>query len=150
MLNLEAITAIGAIGAICSGLAALIGIFVAYKVHLNQKLLSQRQLLLPLWEHICKLHKIDPEKPITPHIIQVVNTLELVALCCEGGMVDEQVIRRTFKNEFLSHCEAIKRCKTIPGRNIDGEALLKENKAALQFYKKLDEENLSSDKIRRA
>lgn len=141
---LETITAIGAL---LSGTAASIGILIAYKVHQNQKLLAQRQLLLPLWEHIATLRKVDHNKPITPDIIKTVNTLELVALCCEGGMIDEQIIRRTFKEQFIEHYESIEKCTNIPGLLIDGRQLLRENRATVQFYQKLDDERLSIDKI---
>lgn len=90
-MDVSLITAISAAaGAVLSGVATTIAILVAYKVHQNQKLLSQRQLLLPLWDYMATLSKIDSNKPITPDVIKVVNTLELVAICCEGGMIDEK------------------------------------------------------------
>lgn len=140
---------LAAIGSILSGIATTIAIVVAYKVHQNQKLLSQRQLLLPLWEHMSTLHKIDTKNPITPDIIKVVNTLELVALCCEGGMIDESVIRRTFRDQFIMHYDEVKKCQTIPGLSVDGESLLKQNKAATEFYHLLEKERLSQDRIPR-
>ncbi|WP_421348836.1 DUF4760 domain-containing protein [Aeromonas veronii] len=142
--------AIAAIGALLSGLATIMGIVVAYKVHRNQKLLSQRQLLLPLWEYMSTLSKIDDTKPITSDVIKVVNTLELVALCCEGGMIDELIIRRTFKEQFMDHYESIERCSSLPGLKLNGKQLLKENKAASQFYMSLESERLSSDRIKKA
>lgn len=141
---------LSAIGTLLSGIAAFFGIFVAYKVHQNQKLLSQRQLLLPLWEHMATLSKIEHSAPVTPDVIKVVNTLELVALCCEGGMIDEQVIRRTFKDQFMDHYESVERCGLLPGLTTDGKKLLLENRAATQFYQVLSSERLSSDKIKKA
>ncbi|MGL6429725.1 MULTISPECIES: DUF4760 domain-containing protein [Aeromonas] len=141
--------AIAAVGALLSGLATMMGIVVAYKVHRNQKLLSQRQLLLPLWEYMSTLSKIDDTKPITSDVIKVVNTLELVALCCEGGMIDELIIRRTFKEQFMEHYESIERCLILPGLKLNGKQLLKENKAASQFYMSLESERLSSDRIKK-
>ena len=92
-MDVNLITAVSAAaGAVLSGVATTIAIIVAYKVHQNQKLLSQRQLLLPLWDYMATLSKIDSNTPVTPDVIKVVNTLELVALCCEGGMIDEKVI----------------------------------------------------------
>lgn len=91
-MDVNLITAISAAaGAVLSGVATTIAIIVAYKVHQNQKLLSQRQLLLPLWDYMATLSKIDSNTPVTPDVIKVVNTLELVALCCEGGMIDEKL-----------------------------------------------------------
>ena len=57
---------ISAFGSILSGLAAMIGIYVAYTVYKNQKLLAQRQLILPLWEYMSSLTKFDLNTPNTP------------------------------------------------------------------------------------
>lgn len=138
---------ISATGTLLSGVATLIGINVAYKVHQNQKLLSQRQLLLPLWGYMSTLSKIDPNNPVTPDVVKVANTLELVALCCEGGMIDERVIRRTFKDQFMAHYEAVEKCTSLPGLDFDGKGLLKQNKAAVQFFNSLNAERLSQDRI---
>jgi hypothetical protein len=148
-VNLITATAAAA-GAVLSGIATVIAIQVAYKVHLNQKLLSQRQLLLPLWDYMATLSKIDSSNPVTPDVIKVVNTLELVALCCEGGMIDEKVIRRTFKDQFIMHFDDVKRCLSIPGLSVDGTGLLKQNKAATEFYNSLENERLSQDRVQRA
>ena len=131
-----------------AAIAAAAGVFVAYKVHQNQKLLSQRQLLLPLWEYMSALSDIEPKAPITPDVIKVVNTLELVALCCEGGLVDAQVIRRTFREEFIKHYLAVKQCVALPGMHTTGEQLLTQNRAAAAFFDTLYKEHLSYGQIR--
>lgn len=150
-MDTNSITSIASsIGAILSGIATTIAIIVAYRVHKNQKLLAQRQLLLPLWDHMATLSKIDHDKPVSPEVIKVVNTLELVALCCEGGMIDESVIRRTFKEQFMMHYEDVKKCRVIPGLSEDGETLLKRNRAATQFYISLEQEHLGQDRVKKA
>lgn len=141
---------ISAIGSFISGIGTVLGILIAYLVHKNQKLLTQRQLLIPLWEHISNISDIDPKNPITPDIISAVNKLELVALCCEGGMIDERIIMRTFKDQFMKHYENISRCQEIPNLNCDGDKLLKENKATIQFYKKLVNQYEASDRLTKA
>lgn len=138
---------ITAVGTAFAALAASTGVFVAYRVHQNQRLLAQRQLLLPLWEHISQLSEINPKKPITPDVIKTVNALELVALCCEGGLIDEQIIRRTFREEFIKHYQAIKQCDTLPGYHINGEQLLTQNRAASAFFDTLYREHLARDRI---
>jgi hypothetical protein len=149
-MEVSTITAIASsVGAVLSGAATAIAVGVAYKVHKNQKLLAQRQLLLPLWDHMANLRKIDHKNPITPDIINVVNTLELVALCCEGGMIDESVIKRTFKDQFTMHYDDVKRCQNIPGIQDSGENLLKQNKAATQFYLSLETERLTQDRVKK-
>lgn len=93
------------------------------------------------------LSKIDSNNPVTPDVIKVVNTLELVALCCEGGMVDKRVVRRTFREQFIEHYEDIKRCRELPGLECSGEKILKQNRAATEFYNTLEKERLSQDRI---
>jgi hypothetical protein len=136
-----------AFGTMLSGSAAVIGIYVAFTVHKNQKLLAQRQLIMPLWEYMASLTKFDPNNPSTPIAVKNVNTLELVAVCCEGGMVDGAIIRRTFSDQFMERYEEIERCQNVPGLNIPGKKLLNENRSAVEFYKKLDEERLSRNRI---
>jgi hypothetical protein len=144
------IASTSAAAAVLSSIAVISGIFVTFKVHQNQKLLSQRQLLLPLWDHMSNLNKINPNLPVTPDIIKAVNTLELVALCCEGGMIDEKVIKRTFRDQFMMHYEDIGKCTSLlPGTTYDGKDLLKQNRAATVFYTKLNEEMLSADSIKK-
>jgi hypothetical protein len=138
---------LSAVGSVLSGIATCVAIYVAYKVHLNQKLLTQRQLILPLWDHMSTLTAIDPSAPIVEDVINVVNTLELVAICCEGGMIDENVILRTFREQFLKRYEEVERCRTLPLLNIDGRQLLRENRAAVTFYQKLDAARLTQDRI---
>ena len=131
-----------------SGIATIVAVVVAYKVHQNQKLLAQRQLLLPLWDYMSTLSAIDAEDPIAPDVIKVVNTLELVALCCEGGMIDKKVVKRTFSEQFVEHYEQVKRCRSIiPGLKYDGEGLLKQNRAATEFYRYLEQERLAQGRI---
>ncbi|MDD4962727.1 MAG: hypothetical protein PHI11_02280 [Gallionella sp.] len=140
-------TIVSAIAGLISAVAASLGIWIAYHVHRNQQLLSQRQLLVPLWEYISTLNAIDPEKPVIPDIIKAVNTLELVALCCEGEMVDESVIKRTFRHDFITLYRSISSCKKLPGLEKSGDDLLLEARAASSFYEKLKREHLNSDKI---
>lgn len=128
-------------------MATIIATVVAYKVHKNQKLLAQRQLLLPLWDYMSTLSEIDANKPVAPDVIKAVNTLELVALCCEGGMIDKSVVKRTFKDQFLEHYDNVRKCRSIPGLQCDGEDLLKQNRAATEFYNYLDRARLSQDRI---
>lgn len=136
-----------ALGAVLSGLATIVAVVVAYKVHKSQKLLAQRQLLLPLWDYMSTLNSIDIENPIAEDVIKAVNTLELVALCCEGEMIDDKVVKRTFREQFIKHYEDIKNCSNIQGIDEDGRGLLKQNPSAELFYRKLDEERVSRDRI---
>lgn len=134
-MSAEMVSAIGSV------LATLVGIRVSWQVWRGQRLLSQRQLILPLWTHMSSLNEINPNQPITPDIVKAVNTLELVALCCEGDMVDTRVIKRTFATEYLKLYNQIEGCSDVPGLNKTGKNLLSENPAAMKFYDELSSEH---------
>lgn len=142
-----------AIGAGVAGVAALASVYVAWRairvsrdVADTQVKLSQRQLLLPLWQYMAELKNVDPTKPVVPDVVKVVNTLELVALCVEGEMVDGQIIRRTFRDGFVTHFDQVKACGPLPNMNgKTGMDLLRENRAALSLYERLMEEHRKQD-----
>lgn len=144
------LTIISASGSLLAGVAAVAGLYVAYTVHQNQKLLSKRQLILPLWDHMATLSEIDPTSPNPVDVIKVVNTLELVAICCEGGMVDEQTIMRTFSAQFVKHYENIEKCPAMPDLGgKDGKSILKENNSTAEFYIKLSNLGRAQNRLTR-
>lgn len=111
------------------------------KIHQNEKLLAQRQLIVPLWEYIGSMNEINPQKVIQPDVQRAMNALELVALCCETGAVDKAIIKRTFSEVFIKQYEAIRRCPKMEiFGNRNGDELVKDNKAAMSFYDELIEE----------
>lgn len=148
MENSTIMDVINSLSAIVSATALLLAVLISYRVHQNQKLLAQRQLLLPLWEYISQLPRINPANPITSDIVKVANTLELVALCCEGGLIDENVILRTFRDEYFNLFQAIGQCNVVPGLNESGVVLLSKNRAASAFFEKLRLENISRGNLR--
>ena len=139
---------ISAVGGALSGVGTAAAVFVSWMVYRGQRLLTQRQLLIPLWEYMSSLSEVNPQQPITPDVMKVVNTLELVALSCEGGMVDPAVIRRTFRNIFMKLYEQVDRCGELPGLGKTGRDLLKENPAAMTFYQQLLNEHLNRDRLK--
>jgi hypothetical protein len=134
---------------IFSAIAAGTGIFLSYTVFKMQRQMTQRQLIVPLWQYISTLNEIDPLNPITPDIIKAVNTLELIAITCEGGMIDKSIIKRTFSNQFIKHYDNIKDCKSLPGfENKNGNDLIKENPATMNFYDELIIDLKNKNKIK--
>jgi hypothetical protein len=120
---------------------------LSLKIHENQTLLSQRQLLIPLWSYMSTLSHIKPDDPVEPDVLKLVNTLELVAISCEGGMVDTKVIKRTFRTLYMQFYEEIAAIKMLRGRGISGTALLNENPAAMKFYRELQSEHINRDSL---
>lgn len=136
---------VSSIGTGLAAIAAAIGVFLAWKVHNEQNVHGRRQLIVPLWEHMNKLTRINYECPDVDDVINAVNTLELVALCCQGGIVDKTMIKQTFGEGFLEMYQSIEKCPTLPGvgklgKELTGKQLLLENPAAMNFYKELSAE----------
>ena len=122
---------------------------ISLHIHESDKLLSQRQLLLPLWQYMSSLSNVNPRNPVTPDILKNVNTLELVALSCEGGMVDPAVIKRTFGPLYLALYDQVSVVPEVPGLGKSGLDLLRENPAAMAFYEELRREHMSRGKLSR-
>ncbi|MBX5101022.1 hypothetical protein HJB52_03900 [Rhizobium lentis] len=107
--------------------------------HEEQRRFEQRSLIIPLWQYMANLREIDPREPATSEVLKIVNTLELIALCREAGIVDETVILRTFRDKYISLYGQVSKCVELKGysRPITGQDLLKENPAATRLYDEL-------------
>jgi len=134
------IAAIAATAAIASAVFAWMAHSQAKNIFSNQKLLSQRQFLTQLWDYMTGLREVDSESPVVPDVIRNANALELVAVCCEGGMVDKNVIKRTFSRPFIVRYDEISNIKMIPCVNKSGRALLMDCPSASKFYEELQKE----------
>jgi hypothetical protein len=128
---------ISAIGTAMGSLAALLAVWAAWLVWQRQKLLSQRQLLLPLWEYLSKLNNLDRTAPVVQDVLNNINTLELVALCCEGEMIDVSVIKKTFLKPFISLYDQIKMVPAGTALGKSGLQLLEDVPEVTQFYEEL-------------
>ncbi len=138
---------ITALGALLSGIASVLAIWIVKKVHEREKLLTQRQLLLPLWDHLKDLSDIDPAEPVAVDVIKSLNTLELVAVSCEGGMIDPQVIKRVFADVFRKQYMDIEQCGRIEGIGKTGKQLLSENRSTMVFFDSLMTEHKEQGKL---
>lgn len=119
------------------------------QLHEEQKLLAQRQMLIPIWEHLIQLHDIDPRegKTIWPNVTNAANTLELIALCEESGVMDASLVRRAFAGQYLYLYRTIEQCIHAPPGQETGPAMLDKNRAAKALFKKLEIEDLQRDAV---
>lgn len=113
----------------------------ADQIHESQKMLAQRQFIVPLWQQTSTLAEIDPSNPKTDDIVKAANVLELVAVCYEGGMVDKLVMKRVFADNYMRLYRQINKCKAIPGLKVDGDEVLNRCPAVKQLFKALEEED---------
>lgn len=118
----------------------------ADEIHNSEKLLAQRQFIVPLWQQTSTLSDVDPDNPKTDDVVKALNVLELVAVCTEAGMVDVQVMKRVFAENFLRLYRQIRKCKKVPRLEIDGEELLNRCPAVKQLFKDLEAEADSKHK----
>jgi len=114
----------------------------------RERLLTQRQLLLPLWQYMSTLSQIDPKNPVVPDVLKAVNTLELVALCCEGEIIDPRVVKRTFRDTYIMLYQQVEQCGDLKGLGKTGRSLMNENRAAIAFYQELMSEHIQRDSLR--
>jgi hypothetical protein len=119
----------------------------ANEIYNSEKLLAQRQFIVPLWQQTSTLANIDSNNPKTEDVIRAANVLELVAVCTEGEMVDRQVMKRVFAENFLRLYRQISKCKNIPGLGKDGDDVLNEIPAVKLLFKNLEEEADSKHKL---
>jgi len=118
----------------------------ADEIHDSEKLLAQRQFIVPLWQQTSTLANIDPDNPKTDDVVKAANVLELVAVCTEGGMVDQQIVKRVFADDFMRLYRQILKCKKIPQLNKDGDELLDQCPAVKQLFQELEKEADSKHK----
>jgi len=109
------------------------------RVHDDQMLLSRRQTVFQLWEYLTTAPDLDPENPVYPDVLKVVNTLELVGLCWEGDITDKRLIRRTFMDRYITLYQEVEKVPASNGWK-SGQAFLNENPAAMKLYDTLMDE----------
>lgn len=140
------------IGEVAAALLAAVALVFSYLLHKQQtiatakladqqRLFSQRQLLLPLWEYLGTFRDIDPQKIVWPDVVTAINRLELIALCVEGEIIDREIIRRTFRSKYVELFEKILLCTSppMPGMK-NGRELANENRAAYSLYEEMKKE----------
>jgi len=150
MTGTEIALTIGTFATLAATIFAAFAANSSVRVALLQKQLAQRQFVIQLWDRMSSLKPIKAADPSPVDVHSAVNTLELVGLCCEGGMIDADVIKRTFSDRFIEMYDMIKACGPMPSlANKSGVDLLRENHAAMTFYDELMQEKKSSGQLKR-
>jgi len=142
-------TAIATVFSGVSVLIAAIAIRQSLKIHQQQMLFTQRQQVLPLWDRLQELNDINPSNPVWTDVIKAVNILELVAICWEGQVIDEDIIRRMFSERYIEFYEKIQECKDPP-ENVQrtGRQMLFECPAIGNLYQKLIQEHRERGRLK--
>lgn len=141
-------TAVSAVAESIAAIVAAIAIYQTVRLHRKQMLLEQRQLLLPLWGHLQNLDDINPTKPVWPDVIKAVNMLELIAVCWEGQLIDESIIRRMYSFLYIEFFQKIQECKDPPSAIAkDGKQMLLASPATIRLYNQLMAEHADKGKL---
>lgn len=126
--------------AFASALISAVALAVSIITHKRQALLSQRQFLPQLYQEVKSLREINPENPIGPDVIKIINTLEFIAICVEGGIVDRDIVRRLFRKNFVRLYGQIDAAGQIPGLGRRGRELTQDMPAASKLYDEFRQE----------
>jgi hypothetical protein len=141
-------TAIAAIAESAAAIIAAIAIYQTVRLHRKQMLLTQRQLLIPLWEQLQGLNDIDPNEPVWTDVVKAVNILELIAVSWEGQLIDENIIRRMYSLLFIEFYQKIEECKNPPPSiEKDGRQMLLASPAVIKLYQQLIVEHANKGKL---
>ena len=120
---------------------------VTQQLHLESQRFSQRQLLIPLWEQLDGMRDVNPQDPVWPEVIRVANTLELIALCVESGIIERDVFDRAWGEMFLDQARKIMKCKGHHDDGRSGTDILNSNRAAREVYEELDRRDKSRSRL---
>lgn len=116
----------------------------------TQKDLAQRQAIFQLWDRIAALQPINPKDPAPTYVHNALSTMELIALSCEGGMVDPEVVKRTLSDRYIELYDMIRACGPIKNmQNKSGQELLQQNAAAMRFYDELMQEKKHGNALKK-
>ncbi len=139
-----------AIQAIAESAAAIIAAIAIYKtvnLQKRQLLLEQRQFLFPLWNQLKGLREINPRNPVWTDVTEAVNTLELVAVAWEGQLIDENIIRRMYRQLFISFYQNIEECQNPPPGLQTGKQMLLACPAVIRLHDQLMKELAERDRL---
>ncbi len=140
--------AIEAIGVAISAIISAYAIYQTVILHRQQMLLEKRQFLMPIWTKMNKLDEIVPDKPNWKDVAKAVNLLELIAVSWEGGLIDEDIIRRMYSQLYIEFYEKIIECKNPP-QNVskDGRQMLAASPAVTSLYQLLKAEAAARNRL---
>lgn len=120
------------------------------RLHRQQMLLDQRQILLGLWDKVHTLPGVNPQKPVWKDVITAVNTLELIAVCWEGEIVDRDIIRRMYSDVYIETFEQVVECRNAPANVAgDGRKILNACPAVMKMYEGFRKERLERGTVPR-
>lgn len=116
---LEVAKFVVSIVAIVLSLSAIVVSAVLTKKLKNRDVLYERRKLFitALWDKLVAVRGLDPGNVTVERVIEVLNTLELVALCWEDEVADRSLVARAFAQ---SYCELVDQIQAIvPGAGYD-------------------------------
>lgn len=86
--------------------------------------IENKRLFLPVWDKLVQVNAINPQNPVAVDVRIAINTLELVALLWEAGIVDRDMVVLAFGNVYKQrHNELNQIHDPVPGLGQTGPQL---------------------------
>ena len=91
---------------------------------------EKKRFITVLWDKMATVSNISRDEPIEADVRYAVNTLELVSLCWQAGIVDKRMVILSFGRLFDSLYIQIEQIsERLPGCGKTGHELLTQNPA---------------------
>jgi len=138
--------AISIIALAFSIMAIVTSAVVTIKLKRRDVIYERRRLFITgLWDKIISVKSINATNATADRVIELLNTLELVALCWENEIADRELIARGFGTPYCQMVDAIQ--GIVKGKGYDrviaeigtGSELLKDYDRILPARKSLEE-----------
>lgn len=146
------VTIIAAVVSSVSVVVSIISVRLVNKQAIEQKALQERlndqesnfekkRFIISLWDKMTAISSINPGKPVEVDVRNAVNTLELVSICWQAGIVDKRMVVLSFGNLFNSLYVQIEQIhQRLPGCGRTGHELLSHNPAISAVRNQIREE----------
>jgi hypothetical protein len=131
---------------IISILALIIsGISIYMSVRISSRLKNQdisnekrRLFITALWDRLTAVKGLNPGNANKERVFEVLNTLELAALCCDEDIVDKTMVTRAFGSSYSRRVDEIK--DIAAGKNYDKvlQDLGMDGPTLLQLYSRIE------------
>jgi len=93
---------------------------------------NRRFVTTQLWDRMAVLRNLDPANPVPEDVRRAANTLEMVALCWESEIVDQEMVLVMFQPFYDRLCDDIAAIKSpLPGLNRSGYELIAQSPVIL-------------------
>jgi hypothetical protein len=96
---------------------------------------------------LANLNESDRQAPLAKDISNAANTLDLVAVCYDATIIDQDIVKRIFRNKYISFYDQIAWFQWIDALNKSGNTLLNEKPVVGRIYSIFKNYTYEQDRI---